>query len=74
MPHFENSDFYRLGSFREPDYTIPKVKINNIYEYVRQNTGIDWIAGGEKISDSIVRRAMLKHSGSIDVKENVSSH
>lgn len=68
VPHFEDGDFYRFGSFRDPDYSVPRVKINNIYEYLREKTGIDWIAGGEKINDSIVRRAMLKHSGSIDVK------
>lgn len=66
VPHFENADFYRYGSFRDPDYTVPRVKIRAIYEALRQETGIYWIAGGEKINDSIVRRAMLKHSGSID--------
>lgn len=35
---------------------------------MRKQTGITWIAGGEKINDSIVRRAMLKHSGSIDTQ------
>lgn len=68
VPHFENADFYRFGSFREPDYTVPRVKIRAVYEHIRQQTGAYWIAGGEKISDSIVRRAMLKHSGSIDIE------
>lgn len=68
VPHFEDSDFYRYGSFRSADYSVPKVKINNIYEYVRELTRIEWISGGEKINDSIVRRAMLKHSGSIDIQ------
>lgn len=68
VPHFENADFYRYGSFRDPDYSVPRVKIRGIYEYLRKETGIKWIAGGEKINDSIVRRAMLKHSGSIDVE------
>ena len=66
VPHFENADFYRYGSFRDADYSVPRVKIRAIYEALRQDTGIYWIAGGEKINDSIVRRAMLKHSGSID--------
>lgn len=66
VPHFETADFYRFGSFRDPDYSVPRVKISKIYDYLRHETGIHWIAGGEKINDSIVRRAMLKHSGSID--------
>lgn len=66
VPHFETADFYRFGSFRDPDYSVPRVKIKSIYDYLRSKTGICWIAGGEKINDSIVRRAMLKHSGSID--------
>lgn len=68
VPHFENADFYRYGSFRDADYSVPRVKIRAIYEAIRQETGIQWIAGGEKINDSVVRRAMLKHSGSIDVE------
>ncbi|MBP2058606.1 phosphoadenosine phosphosulfate reductase [Lactobacillus colini] len=68
VPHFENSNFYRYGSFRDPDFTVPLVKINDIYAYVRKQTGVEWIAGGEKIADSIVRLSMLKHSGSVDVK------
>ena len=66
VPHFENSEFYRYGSFREPDESVPVVKIAQIYDYIRGATGATWIAGGERINDSIVRRAMLKHSSSID--------
>ena len=68
VPHFENADFYRYGSFSDADYSVPRVKIRAIYEAIRQETGIQWIASGEKINDSVVRRAMLKHSGSIDVE------
>ena len=53
VPHFENADFYRFGSFREPDYTVPRVKIRAVYEHIIQQTGAYWIAGGEKIIDSI---------------------
>ena len=49
VPHFENADFYRYGSFRDADYSVPRVKIRAIYEAIRRETGIQWIAGGEKI-------------------------
>lgn len=68
IPHFETSDFFRYGTFREPDYHVPIVSVSDVYAYLRQKTGIHWIACGERISDSIVRRAMLKHSGSIDLQ------
>lgn len=66
VPHFENSEFFRYGSFREPDETVPIVRINDIYASIREQTGAYWIMGGEKIADSIVRRPMLKRSGCID--------
>lgn len=66
VPHFEDSEFYRYGSFREPDETVPVVKIADIYASIRGQTGVRWIVGGEKIADSIVRRPMLKRSGCID--------
>lgn len=68
MPHFEVSNFMRYGTYRDPDMTVPIVSVADAYEWLRQKTGIEWIAGGERIADSIVRRAMLKRSGSIDEK------
>ena len=66
IPHFMLSDFLQGGSFRLPDYTVPTVKTIDIYNYLRSRTGIHWIAGGERMADSIVRNAMLKQSGAID--------
>lgn len=68
IPHFMASDFMQGGSFRMPDFSVPTVKTIDIYNYLRNQTGIYWIAGGERIADSIVRRAMIKHSGAIDRK------
>lgn len=68
LPHFEVSNFYRDGTFTAPDEFVPIVSITDEYEWLRQQTGAYWIAAGERISDSIVRRAMIKHSGSIDAK------
>ena len=68
IPHMDVSEFFHYGSFRIPDPTFPIVSINDIYKYVRLETGIWWIAAGERIADSIVRRAMMKKSGSIDIQ------
>lgn len=66
IPHFEMSDFMRYGTFRNPDPMVRIVSVAEEYDYLRLKTGIDWIAAGERIADSIVRRAMIKKSGSID--------
>ena len=68
VPHMDVSEFFHYGSFRKPDYTFPIVSINDIYKWVRLETDTWWIAAGERIDDSIVRRAMMKKSGSIDVQ------
>lgn len=66
IPHFEVSEFLKYGSFTMPDFNVDVVKINDTYDYMRQLTGIHWIAAGERCADSIVRNAMIKKSGSID--------
>lgn len=66
LPHFEVSNFMRYGSFREPDPRVSIVSIADMYGYLRLETDITWIAAGERIADSIVRRAMIKNSGTID--------
>ena len=68
VPHFMLSDFLRYGTFRQEDFNVPMVKTVELYNYLREQTGIYWIACGERIADSIVRRAMIKNSGSIDKK------
>lgn len=66
LPHFELSEMLRYGVFRHMDFDVPIVSIRDIYNYVREYFNIYWIAAGERIADSIVRRAMIKKSGSID--------
>jgi phosphoadenosine phosphosulfate reductase len=66
VPHFMLSEWLRYGTLRQPDFDIPVVSTKETYDYVRDMTGIWWIACGERISDSIIRRAMIKHSGTID--------
>lgn len=59
-------DKYGIEIIRLPHVDI--VGITDTYEYLRQRTGIHWIAAGERCADSIVRNAMIKQSGSIDYK------
>ncbi len=68
VPHFETAEFLRYGLYRDPDYNVQMVSTVEMYDYLRERTGIYWIAAGERASDSIVRNAMIKKSGSIDNK------
>ena len=68
LPHMDVSEFFHYGSFRPADPDFPVVSINDIYKYLRLETDMWWIAAGERIDDSIVRRAMMKKSGSVDVQ------
>ena len=62
VPHFEVSEFLKYGSFTLYDHDIDIVGITDSYEYIRQQSGIHWIAAGERCADSIVRNAMIKQS------------
>ena len=66
LPHFELSQFLQLGAFRPVDLSVPTVEVADLYAHLRAHFGIHWIAAGERIADSIWRRAMIKHSGTID--------
>ena len=68
IPHFELSEILAAGSFRKEDYSVPIININDCYNYVRLINDSWWIAAGERIADSIIRRAMIKRSGCIDEK------
>jgi len=68
LPHPMLSTWLRFGVFRQAHYDWPEITFNDIYHYLRISHDIYWIAAGERIADSIVRRAMMKKSGSIDQK------
>ncbi len=68
LPHFELSNLMRYGTFRSGDADVPIISINEIYRWMRETYGIYWIAAGERSGDSVIRGAMIKHSGSIDEK------
>lgn len=67
LPHNEASVWLHYGYFTAIDLEFPMVSSNDIYNYVRQETGIEWIAGGERIADSMWRKAFMKKSSSIDM-------
>lgn len=66
LPHFELSQMLQYGSFRPVDLNSPIIEVADLYAHLRARFGLHWIAGGERIADSIWRRAMLKRSGTID--------
>lgn len=68
VPHPDLADFLRYGTFRPADNSVPIIKMKDVYSYVRNETKIPWIVAGERINDSLVRRAMIKHSGTVDFK------
>lgn len=67
VPHFMLSEFLRYGTYRIEDFETPIVSTREVYDYLREQTGIHWVACGERIADSTIRRAMMKRSGSVDV-------
>ncbi len=68
LPHPMLSFWLKWGVFRQAHRDWPEIGFNDIYHYLRLQHGVEWIAAGERIADSIVRRAMIKKSSSIDVK------
>lgn len=68
LPHFELSNLMRYGTLRNEDLSVPIISINDIYAWMRDKYGVNWIAAGERSGDSVIRGAMIKHSGSIDTK------
>lgn len=66
IPHMQVCEFFHYGSFRPPDPTFPVVSMNDIYDYIREKTGMYWIAVGERMDDSLIRRGRIHNSSSID--------
>lgn len=66
IPHPMLSTWLRWGCYRKAGYDRQEITFNDIYNYVRIETGAWWIGAGERIADSIIRRAMIKKSGTVD--------
>ena len=67
VPVENTGAMFRYGVFTVPDPTFPVVSETDVWNYMRHETGIWWVAGGERINDSLMRRARIKKSSSIDV-------
>ena len=65
-PHFMLSEWMRYGGLRQDDPNVRITSTRETYDYLRELSGTYWIACGERISDSIIRRAMIRASGTID--------
>ena len=68
IPHWDLSNMFRTGAYRLADDNVKQIKNNDIYDYVRDSSGFEWISAGERIADSMHRRGIIKSSGSIDAK------
>ena len=68
-PHPSVSAILRAGLLHDsPDPSVKRIKQRDILARARNDTGIRWVAGGERINDSPQRRAMIKKSGTADAK------
>ena len=66
IPHPQTSINLHYGFLTVYDEYFPIISSNDVSDYLRAETGIKWIAGGERIADSMWRRGFMKKSGSID--------
>ena len=66
VPHPMLAEWLRYRvTFREYDFDVPIISFLDVYTYARSKSGVWWIAAGERIADSIVRRAMIKGDGGV---------
>jgi 3'-phosphoadenosine 5'-phosphosulfate sulfotransferase (PAPS reductase)/FAD synthetase len=47
---------------------VPIVKIKDVENYVRQKTGMEYVATGERANESVERNAQFKQHGGVDHK------
>lgn len=61
-------EIFHYGVYTREDPDFPVVSETDIIKYLRLRTGIYWCATGERINDSLMRRARIKKSSTIDIK------
>lgn len=68
LPHPDVCEYFHYGSFRQGDLTFPIMSFNDVFHHIRVETGIYWIACGERAKDSVFRLGLINTAGSIDEK------
>lgn len=70
VPHWELSAYMKANVFECNPRHLPVKKFvqADVERFLRDKTGIDWFAWGEKAKDSIVRNAKLKNIGGFSAK------
>jgi 3'-phosphoadenosine 5'-phosphosulfate sulfotransferase (PAPS reductase)/FAD synthetase len=71
IPHWNLSNLFRQNTFRllrKESLRVKPIKARDIDAYVRQKTGMEWIATGEKAIDSVERNAMIRQADGISAK------
>lgn len=70
-PHFELASLLKRGDMSHSDHDLKHRKPVDLYDLMRYETGIDWIATGEMKCESIERRAMIGALGPSSVRDGV---
>lgn len=71
LPHWNLTTLFKQEVFRFPrpqSLRVKKLKAKDYDIYLRQKTGMHWIATGEKAIDSVERNAMIRQADGISEK------
>lgn len=64
LPHWQLGEMLQ-GTFRPVPAQVAKCKVGDAESYVRKKLGIQWIATGERFSESLERRANIQNTQGI---------
>lgn len=73
VPHFALGDLYKNAVLMPPRrlaHGWRRMKYGDIEQYVRKQTGIEWVAMGHRMTDSPQRRGMLHHFSGCNTKQH----
>jgi phosphoadenosine phosphosulfate reductase len=66
IPHFMLGEMMRDGTWGEPDPAHTAISIGQISDHMRAISGMDWIATGERMTESVTRRGWMTKWGTIN--------
>lgn len=64
-PHPDRSLYFKYGRYCVAQPDMPKLIFRDVWDKARLDTGLQWIATGEKKNDSLERRAQLVSWGAV---------